>query len=612
MVVPLTKNAIVSIYRCVDYVKDATFQFIKIRPRGNVHIMELNDGTHTTEVIVQETKLTDANKFNIVRISDYSLPAIKKKTDGLYCMYIRVNEELKVIDTSPEELIGNPVKYDMNLRVITDPKSFEQKADEMKKRFEASQFKVAEKVLSDSATRLRIDSPMKCSPRKLVSTATIKKKANFLKDCQLTKIESLTPYDQSWAICGRVTMKGDLKKWSNAKGEGCLFNFNMMDDTGTIRMTAFKAEAEKFFELIEHDKVYLISDGRIRVADTRFNKTGHNYEVMLSQVTDIKKIDDDEGECAPVISYDLKKLSDLKCGMKMCDVVGIIKMVNESVRIISKQTGREIIKRDMLLVDETLTSISLTMWNRQAEELNETSQEKVIILKDCAISDFNGISLSCTNNTSVKMNEVNEYTSPLIDWWSTTGKDLSSESFRRLTSVSTGIKMNVIGTIQDIIEKEPETPEYLTVKGTVLRLSEIPKMLYKSCPTDGCNKKVKENDGQFHCDKCNSDFDSFTYRTLLRMVIGDSTNSIWVNFFNDQVEKCLDGMSAKELGVIFMEDEGKLTEKVESLLFRSMIFRLRFRMETYEDDLRLQVSCVDVSPIDTCQYARKLLKEINA
>lgn len=43
-----------------------------------------------------------------------------------------------------------------------------------------------------------------------------------------------------------------IPRFSNARGEGKVFSFDLLDrDGGEIRATAFGAEADKFFEIIE-------------------------------------------------------------------------------------------------------------------------------------------------------------------------------------------------------------------------------------------------------------------------------------------------------------------------------------------------------------------------
>lgn len=45
--------------------------------------------------------------------------------------------------------------------------------------------------------------------------------------------------------------KSDIRKWSNARGEGQLFSFDLVDESSEIRCTAFRDMVEKYFDLIK-------------------------------------------------------------------------------------------------------------------------------------------------------------------------------------------------------------------------------------------------------------------------------------------------------------------------------------------------------------------------
>ncbi|KAJ9597481.1 hypothetical protein L9F63_011666 [Diploptera punctata] len=72
-------------------------------------------------------------------------------------------------------------------------------------------------------------------------------------------IASLSPYQNKWVIKVRVISKSAVRTWSNARGEGKLFSMDLMDETGEIRATAFKDQCDKFYDMIEVNKIYLIS-----------------------------------------------------------------------------------------------------------------------------------------------------------------------------------------------------------------------------------------------------------------------------------------------------------------------------------------------------------------
>ena len=59
-----------------------------------------------------------------------------------------------------------------------------------------------------------------------------------------------------WKIKARITSKSDMKRWSNARGEGTLFSIDLLDSAGgEIRATFFKDACEKWFPQLEEQKV---------------------------------------------------------------------------------------------------------------------------------------------------------------------------------------------------------------------------------------------------------------------------------------------------------------------------------------------------------------------
>lgn len=52
-----------------------------------------------------------------------------------------------------------------------------------------------------------------------------------------------------------MTNKSPIRTWSNSRGEGKLFSVDLVDESGEIRATAFKDQCDKFYDLIEINKV---------------------------------------------------------------------------------------------------------------------------------------------------------------------------------------------------------------------------------------------------------------------------------------------------------------------------------------------------------------------
>jgi len=68
---------------------------------------------------------------------------------------------------------------------------------------------------------------------------------------KIIPVNALSPYSGRWTIKARVTNKAALKQYSNPRGEGKVFNFDLLDaDGGEIRVTCFNAVADQFYDQI--------------------------------------------------------------------------------------------------------------------------------------------------------------------------------------------------------------------------------------------------------------------------------------------------------------------------------------------------------------------------
>lgn len=90
-------------------------------------------------------------------------------------------------------------------------------------------------------------------------------------------------------IKARVTAKTAVKTWSNARGEGKLFSMDLKDETGEIRATAFKNEVDRFFDLIQVDKVYYISKCTMKTANRQYSTLKNDYEMTFTPDTVVQE-----------------------------------------------------------------------------------------------------------------------------------------------------------------------------------------------------------------------------------------------------------------------------------------------------------------------------------
>lgn len=152
---------------------------------------------------------------------------------------------------------------------------------------------------------------------------------------RIIPISALNPYQGRWAIKARVTAKGDLRRYNNAKGDGKVFSFDLLDsDGGEIRVTCFNAVVDAFYEVIEVGKVYMISKGSLKPAKKNFNHLNNEWEIFLESSSTIDPCPDEDASI-PQQQFSFKPISEIETAENnsIIDVIGVVTKVDPFVPI---------------------------------------------------------------------------------------------------------------------------------------------------------------------------------------------------------------------------------------------------------------------------------------
>ncbi|KAF0038588.1 hypothetical protein F2P81_009072 [Scophthalmus maximus] len=387
-------------------------------------------------------------------------------------------------------------------------------------------------------------------------------------------------YSKMWTIRARVTNKSNVRTWSNSRGDGKLFSFEIVDESGEIKITAFNNEVDTFFSLVEQGKVYYISKATLKVANKKYNSLKNDYEMTLHANTSIVPCDD--GQEVPTVQCDFVPIAQLENRDKdaVIDVIGVCKSAEDVSRITTK-TSREVSKRALHLIDRTGKVVSVTLWGEEAEKFDGTGQP-VVAIKGARLSDFGGRSLSVLFSSTLMVNPDIPEAFRLRAWYDQEGFALDSQSLTETRSVGSGAKMNW-KTLSDVKNEHMghgEKADYFTCLATVLYMRKE-NCLYQACPSANCNKKVvDQQNGLYRCEKCNREFPNFKYRFLLYANLADFGDNQWVTCFQETAEVLL-GHSAETLGHLRDTDETAFNEVFQKANFTTHIFKNRVKLETY-------------------------------
>ncbi|MED6147417.1 hypothetical protein PIB30_043809 [Stylosanthes scabra] len=380
---------------------------------------------------------------------------------------------------------------------------------------------------------------------------------------RIVPIAALNPYQGNWTIKARVTAKGDLRHYSNARGDGKVFSFDLLDaDGGEIKATCFNAVADQFYNIIEAGNVYLVSRGSIKPAVKSFNHLRNDQELTLDMTTTIQPTHDDMS--IPQQTFDFRQIIDVESvdNNTILDVIGVVSSISPTASIMRKN-GTETQKR------------------------------------------------------SLQLKDMSGRTRKLREWFDKEGRNIPTISLSK--EASNFAKSDVRKTISQIKDEKlgtSEKPDWISVCASVSYMK-VDNFCYTACPIligdRQCNKKVTNNgDGRWRCDRCDQTVDACDYRYLLQFQIQDHTGLTWVTAFQESGAEIM-GMSAKDLYDIKFEkmDDEQFGEIMRKVLFSKYIFKLKVKEETYSDEQRVKSTVVKAEKVNFPSESKYLLDMID-
>ena len=247
-----------------------------------------------------------------------------------------------------------------------------------------------------------------------------------------------------------------VRTYKNAKGEGRVGSIVLMDSSGDIKGTFFNDECDRWMETLKVNQVYKITGGNPKPADAKYNNCKSTFEITFNRDSTFEPLSDAD---APRVVYDFMNIEmmEQKEAGTIIDVLGIVQ-VDQSCSLTLKMhvvhldavcpaasltdalrnlccdpfpvapacvicrhcelqrvepvgsvtvktganAGNQLAKREVVLVDQTMKTIKLTLWDENIHLVNEKDHHcPVIAIKNCKIGDFGGKSLSTTRSSMV-------------------------------------------------------------------------------------------------------------------------------------------------------------------------------------------------------------------
>lgn len=413
-------------------------------------------------------------------------------------------------------------------------------------------------------------------------------------------ISEISSYQTKWMIKARVTNKAPMRTFKRGTGEGKVFHVDLLDSAGgEIRASFFNDAADKYFDLVEVKKCYKFSKGSAKIANRQYNTTNHRYELTFEKDAVIESVADDTGiaELSSFKFVDIAAVAQKQapCRVDLCGIVSAFKPIGT----VTTKDGRELTKRDITLVDDTGSSMEVTLWNELAQTEDKKFESNPLIgIKSILVKEFNGgRSGSTLERNGLFFEPDGSVANRIRKWWASGG---SSQAVASISSTGGGggrarnARDCNLATMRQASENAGEQPEFYNCVGRMALLQfrkkgeQVP--IYREVVKDG---------------KAN-------LRFLIRCRFTDFSDSAWLTTFHEAAEQVLK-MKVEDVQAIETGDGGqeKLEEQIQKRYFVDPVqLTIRAKMDSYNGEPRSNVCCVEARPLNRREHGRVLLKEI--
>jgi len=452
-------------------------------------------------------------------------------------------------------------------------------------------------------------------------------------DSPILPITELSSYHMKWVIKARVTNRAPLRLFKRGSGDGKVFHVDLLDAAGgEIRASFFNEAADAYLNVLTVGGCYLFSRGSVRVANKQFNTTNHRYELSFDSNAMIQEASEDATISAVKFNFSDLRVVQGKTTPCRVDLCGVVSAFGPCTAFTSKD-GKDLVKRDITLVDDTATSLQLTLWGDRAKTDDAKFQgHPVVALKSVFVKEWNGgRSGSILESGALVFQPEGPEAKRIQHWWTQGG---STQSIAALSISGAGggararnAKPCSLSEMRQLAEQlvsdQPENYRVVTRLALVqtTKQGEKQPLHYMACaePREGssllCNRRVDERG---FCAACNR-AGKTAVRLNARCRFADYEDSMWLTTFHEAAEKVL-GMSGDELRTLDdgASDRGEGGRENLEAAIRARYFSepmqliARAKLDTYNGDTRTNVTCIEAVPVNRADHGREMLKNIQS
>lgn len=438
-----------------------------------------------------------------------------------------------------------------------------------------------------------------------------------------TPINALNPYSSKWTIKAKVTQNGELRQITSKSGVPfAVWEMVVADESGEIKVTAWREQAERFSQIAEEGRSFLLSRGQIKMANKRYSTTSNSYEITLGHDSQMIPCSDNVTAFTPTYHYDFTRIADIanKPEHATVDIIGVATAVGPLTEVTSKK-GTQLVKRVLTVSDDSNAAIEVTLWGKTAQTFPEDAQSPVVAFKGVQVSDWNTKSLGMARASRLQIDPVDVPDAKRVRMWADEGNAQNATTLSVNTRGDAGGGGASAGDdLADLQEAGQDLSDgssvYATVRCFISKIitskggpgGEERPLWFAACTKCG-KKALGEESSGFSCEACGWSGDTASYRYIVALRIEDGSAATIATAFQEQAHKILD-KSADELKAIKDQSKDAFDAAIQAAVWKRYSLRLRLKGETYQGQHKTKLSIVGASPVNFVADGKKLLSQI--
>jgi len=310
------------------------------------------------------------------------------------------------------------------------------------------------------------------------------------------------------------------------------------------------------------------------------------------------------------------------------DLCGIITNAGSSVSFTSKD-GKALVKREITVADDSATSMNVTLWGERAQKADSDFQgNPLVAIKGVLVKEWQqGRSGSLLESGHLELNpDVTkpefEVAQKVQEWWNRGGSSQSISALSQTGGTVGGIRTTgkevSVAEMRKAADMVGDRQELFTITCRLAvvqtrKQGEVQPMLYMACqePKDGnglpCNKRI---DSSGFCAACNR-AGKAAPKLNIRCRFSDFSDSCWLTCFHEASQKII-SMSAEQAQSLEISGGREALEQALKTSFykKPVQVTVRAKLDTYNGELRSNITAIDAAPVSRRTHGRALLKEL--